>query len=150
MPLERHNGDMESGSLRLYLGAASGVGTTYAMLDEGQRRQSRGTRVEIGWVNAHQRPFTQQLLQSLCAEQEVPSSLDVDAIITHRPDVVLIDDLGRPNDAPGASTFHWEDVEHILDAGIDVVATLTVQHIASLAPQMTEIIGAVPKGSIPE
>ena len=150
MPLERHNGDMESGSLRLYLGAASGVGTTYAMLDEGQRRQSRGTRVEIGWVNAHQRPFTQQLLQSLCAEQEVPSSLNVDAIITHRPDVVLIDDLGRPNDAPGASTFHWEDVEHILDAGIDVVATLTVQHIASLAPQITEIIGAVPNGSIPE
>ena len=141
---------MESGSLRLYLGAASGVGTTYAMLDEGQRRQSRGTRVEIGWVNAHQRPFTQQLLQSLCAEQEVPSSLNVDAIITHRPDVVLIDDLGRPNDAPGASTFHWEDVEHILDAGIDVVATLTVQHIASLAPQITEIIGAVPNGSIPE
>lgn len=141
---------MESGSLRLYLGAASGVGTTYAMLDEGQRRQSRGTHVAIGWVDAHQRPFTQQLLQSLCNGQEVPTSLNVDAIVHQRTDVVLIDDLGRPNDAPGASTFHWEDVEQILDAGIDVVATLTIQHIASLAPQITEIIGAVPNGSIPE
>ena len=141
---------MKSGSLRLYLGAASGVGTTYAMLDEGQRRQARGTRVEVGWVNAHQRPFTQQLLQLLCNEQETPSYLDVDVIIQNRPDVVLIDDLGRPNDAPGATTFHWEDVELILDAGIDVVATLTIQHIASLAPQITEIIGAVPNGSIPE
>lgn len=141
---------MECGSLRLYLGAASGVGTTYAMLDEGKRRQSRGTHVAIGWVNAHQRPFTQQLLQSLCNGQEVPASLNVDAIVHQRPDVVLIDDLGRPNDAPGASTFHWEDVEQILDAGIDVVATLTIQHIASLAPQITEIIGAVPNGSIPE
>ena len=150
MPSERHNGAMESGSLRLYLGAASGVGTTYAMLDEGQRRQSRGTHVAIGWVNAHQRPFTQQLLQSLCNGQEVPESLNVEAIIQQRPDVVLIDDLGRPNDAPGASTFHWEDVEQILDAGIDVVATLTIQHIAALAPQITEIIGAVPNGSIPE
>jgi two-component system, OmpR family, sensor histidine kinase KdpD len=150
MPLERHNGDMESGSLRLYLGAASGVGTTYAMLDEGQRRQSRGTDVAIGWVNAHQRPFTQQLLDTLCGDQEVPSSLDVRAIIRNRPDVVLIDDLGRPNDAPGATTFHWEDVEQILDSGIDVVATLTIQHIASLAPQITEIIGAVSNGSIPQ
>lgn len=141
---------MESGSLRLYLGAASGVGTTYAMLDEGQRRQSRGTHVAIGWVDAHQRPFTQQLLQSLCNGQEVPESLNVDAIIQQRPDVVLIDDLGRPNDTPGASTFHWEDVEQILDAGIDVVATLTIQHIAALAPQITKIIGAVPNGSIPE
>lgn len=150
MPQERHNGDMEHGSLRLYLGAASGVGTTYAMLDEGQRRQSRGTHVAIGWVDAHQRPFTQQLLNSLCTEDTIPSWLNVAGIISHRPEVVLIDDLGRPNDAPGATTFHWEDVEQILDAGIDVVATLTVQHIASLAPQITEIIGAVPNGSIPE
>jgi two-component system, OmpR family, sensor histidine kinase KdpD len=150
MPDERHNGDMESGSLRLYLGAASGVGTTYAMLDEGKRRQSRGTHVAIGWVNAHQRPFTQQLLNSLCAEETVPSWLKVESIINDRPEVVLIDDLGRPNGSPGATTFHWEDVEKILDAGIDVVATLTIQHIASLAPQITEIIGAVPNGSIPE
>ena len=150
MPNERHNGAMESGSLRLYLGAASGVGTTYAMLDEGKRRQSRGTHVAIGWVDAHQRPFTQQLLKSLCEDDQIPTSLDVDSIISLRPDVVLIDDLGRPNEAPGATTFHWEDVEHILDAGIDVVATLTIQHIASLAPQITEIIGAVPNGSIPE
>jgi two-component system sensor histidine kinase KdpD len=120
------------------------------MLDEGQRRQSRGTHVAIGWVDAHQRPFTQQLLNSLCTEDTIPSWLNVAGIISHRPEVVLIDDLGRPNDAPGATTFHWEDVEQILDAGIDVVATLTVQHIASLAPQITEIIGEVPNGSIPE
>lgn len=141
---------MEHGSLRLYLGAASGVGTTYAMLDEGQRRQSRGTHVAIGWVDAHQRPFTQQLLNSLCTKDTIPSWLNVERIIADRPEVVLIDDLGRPNDAPGATTFHWEDVERILDAGIDVVATLTIQHIASLAPQITEIIGAVPNGSVPE
>lgn len=150
MPLKRHNGSMEHGSLRLYLGAASGVGTTFAMLDEGKRRQSRGTHVAIGWVDAHRRPFTQQLLNSLCSEDTIPSWLSVERIIMDRPEVVLIDDLGRPNDAPGATTFHWEDVERILDAGIDVVATLTIQHIASLAPQITEIIGAVPNGSVPE
>lgn len=148
--MQGHNREMESGTLRLYLGAASGVGTTYAMLDEGLRRQARGTNVTIGWVDSHHRPFTQRLLQQLCSEQDLPQWLDVENIISKRPDVVLIDELGRPNDAPRGGTFHWEDIEQILDAGIDVVGTVTIQHIASLAPQITDIIGAVPNGSIPE
>lgn len=141
---------MERGRLRLYLGAASGVGTTYAMLDEAKRRKSRGTDVMIGWVDAHQRPFTQELLNDIVGNQPLPTFLDVDDIMSRRPEVVMVDELGRHNSSPDKRSFHWEDVEQLLDAGINVVGTFTVQHIASLAPQIKDIIGAAPTGAIPE
>ena len=141
---------MNRGQLRLYLGAASGVGTTYAMLDEAKRRKNRGTDVMIGWVDAHQRPFTQELLDDIVGNSPLPAWLDVDSIIARQPDVVMVDELGRPNSAPHSSRFHWEDVDRILDAGISVVGTVLVQHISSLAPQITDIIGTTPSCSIPE
>jgi len=141
---------VERGRLRLYLGAASGAGTTYAMLDEAQRRKNRGTDVMIGWVDTHQRPFTQELLTEIVGGEPLPMWLDVDSIIARQPEVVMVDELGRPNSAPDKDTFHWEDVEKILDAGISVVGTVLVQHIASLAPQITNIIGTTPSCSIPE
>ena len=141
---------VERGRLRLYLGAASGVGTTYAMLDEAKRRKNRGTDVMIGWVDAHQRPFTQELLADIVGNEPLPQWLDVDSIISQRPEVVMVDELGRPNSGPHINSFHWEDVEKILDAGISVVGTVLVQHIASLAPQITSIIGSTPSCSIPE
>lgn len=141
---------MNRGQLRLYLGAASGVGTTYAMLDEAKRRKNRGTDVMIGWVDAHQRPFTQELLSDIVGNNPLPAWLDVDSIIACKPDVVMVDELGRPNSSPQNTRFHWEDVERILDAGISVVGTVLVQHISSLAPQITDIIGTTPSCSIPE
>ena len=141
---------VERGRLRLYLGAASGVGTTYAMLDEAKRRKNRGTNVMIGWVDAHQRPFTKELLADIVGNEPTPEWLDVDNVIATHPDVVMVDELGRPNSSPHSNTFHWEDVERILDAGISVVGTMHVQHIASLAPQITAIIGSTPTCSIPE
>ena len=141
---------MERGRLRLYLGAASGVGTTYAMLDEAKRRQSRGTDVMIGWVDAHQRPYTAELLADILGTNASPHFLDVNAIIARHPDVVMVDELGRPNDSPDIYTAHWEDVELLLDAGINVVGTFTIQHVAPLAPQIKQIIGTTPSGAIPE
>lgn len=141
---------MNRGQLRLYLGAASGVGTTYAMLDEAKRRKNRGTDVMIGWVDSHQRPFTQELLDDIVGNRPLPTWLDVDSIIARKPDVVMVDELGRRNSSPHNSRFHWEDVERILDAGISVVGTILVQHISSLAPQITDIIGITPSCTIPE
>ena len=120
------------------------------MLDEAKRRKNRGTDVMIGWVDAHQRPFTKELLTDIVGNQPVPEWLDVDNIIAAHPDVVMVDELGRANSSPDSSTFHWEDVERILDAGISVVGTMHAQHIASLAPQITAIIGSTPSCSIPE
>ena len=141
---------MERGRLRLYLGAASGVGTTYAMLDEAKRRQTRGTDVMIGWVDAHQRPYTSALLADILGSHASPQFLDINAIIARHPDVVMVDELGRPNDSTDIHTAHWEDVERLLDAGINVVGTFTIQHVASLAPQIEQIIGTTPSGVIPE
>lgn len=141
---------MTKGRLRLYLGAASGVGTTYAMLDEAQRRRNRGTDVMIGWVDTHSRRFTSALLSEVAGGDPVPSMLDPGAIIERRPEVAMIDELGRHEPDATLFSFHWEAVEKILDAGIDVVGTVNIQHFASLAPQVASIMGTAPCSCIPE
>ncbi|CAB4617923.1 unannotated protein [freshwater metagenome] len=137
---------MKLGRLRVYIGAAMGVGTTYAMLDEALRRKTRGTQVTIGWVDTHSRANTLEILKKVADGQVGPETLDVAWIIAQGPDVVLVDDLGRES----GNRFHWEYVEEILQSGIDVIATLNVQHIASLAEPVTEIIGMQPDGRVPD
>lgn len=145
---------MESGRLRVYLGAAAGVGTTYAMLDEALRRQRRGTRVMCGCVRTHGRPFTEQLLSTLTNNSGAPTELDAEAIVALRPDlrpeVVLVDELARRN-PPGAPREHrWQDVEALLAQGIDVITTLSVQQIDSLADTVREIVGRVGDELVPD
>jgi two-component system sensor histidine kinase KdpD len=137
---------MKQGQLRVYIGAAAGAGTTFAMLDEALRRKSRGTHVAIGWVDTHSRVNTLDLLEKVADSATCPESLNVEFIISQQPDVVLVDDLGRNS----GNTFHWELVEELLKSGIDVIATLNVQHIASLAEPVGEIIGAQPDGRVPD
>lgn len=136
--------------MRVYLGAAAGVGTTYAMLDEALRRQARGTRVEIGCVDAHGRAHTAERLARLTGGTPSPAQLDVDAVVAARPDVVVVDELAHRN-PPGSPREHrWQDVEVLLAHGIDVITTLTVQHIDSLADAVRDIVGRVPDELVPD
>src|SRR6478735_12498924 len=122
---------MGRGSLRIYLGAAPGVGKTVAMLDEAHRRLDRGTDVVVGYVETHGRPHTAVLLDRLEVVPRRPvtyrgttlSELDVDAVLARRPHVVLVDELAHTNVPGSRNEKRWQDVEELLAAGIAVIST---------------------------
>jgi two-component system sensor histidine kinase KdpD len=125
------------GSLRVYLGAAPGVGKTYAMLSEGQRRAARGTDVVVGVVETHGRAQTAAQLGGL---EVVPRraidyrgttmlEMDIAAILARGPHVVLVDEYAHTNVPGAAHDKRWQDVEELLDAGIDVITTVNIQHL---------------------
>ncbi|MFD4993045.1 DUF4118 domain-containing protein [Cellulosimicrobium cellulans] len=146
------------GRLTVYLGAAPGVGKTFAMLDEAQRRRSRGTDVVVGLVETHGRPATAAKVGDL---EVVPrravghrgvelSELDVDAVVARDPDVALVDELAHTN-APGSRhAKRWQDVHDLLDAGIDVVTTVNVQHLESLTEDVESITGVRQRETVPD
>src|SRR5664279_4061631 len=122
---------MARGELRLYLGAAPGVGKTFAMLNEGRRRHERGTDVVIGIVETHGRARTEEQLGDL---ERIPlrlinyretefEEMDVAAVLARRPDVVLVDELAHTNIPGSRHEKRWQDVEELLDAGLDVIST---------------------------
>src|SRR6476646_639107 len=149
---------MARGQLRLYLGAAPGVGKTFAMLNEGLRRHGRGTDVVVGFVETHGRPRTAEQLGDL---EVVPrrrieyrgtefEEMDVDAVIARRPDVALVDELAHTN-VPGSGTEkRWRDVDRLLDAGIDVISTLNIQHLESVNDVVERITGVKQRETIPD
>ena len=146
------------GSLRIYLGASPGVGKTYRMLNEGVRRKDRGTDVVVGLVETHGRAQTADQLASL---EIVPLrkidyrgtqflEMDTDAILSRRPQVVLVDEFAHTN-APGSTNEkRWQDVERLLDAGIDVISTLNIQHLESLNDVISRITGVVQRETVPD
>jgi two-component system sensor histidine kinase KdpD len=150
--------DRDRGRLRVYLGAAPGVGKTFAMLDEGRRRLERGTDVVVGVVETHGRARTAEQLEGL---EVIPrravrhgatelTELDVDAVVARAPKVVLIDELAHTN-APGSRNVkRWEDVEELLEAGIDVVTTVNVQHLESLNDVTEAITGVRQRETVPD
>ena len=149
---------MARGSLRIYLGAAPGVGKTYAMLNEGNRRADRGADVVIGIAETHRRVFTEQQLGDLptiprrrvAYRDTVIEEMDVDAILARRPKVVLVDEYAHTN-APGSrNEKRWEDVEELLDAGIDVISTLNIQHLESLNDVVARITGITQQETVPD
>ena len=149
---------MARGRLRVYLGAAPGVGKTYAMLAEGRRRRSRGTDVVVGYVETHGRGATAAQLDDLPV---VPrrkleyrgatfEEMDLDAVIARRPAVALVDELAHTN-APGSRhEKRWQDIEELLDAGIDVISTVNVQHLESLNDVVERIAGVVQRETVPD
>jgi two-component system sensor histidine kinase KdpD len=149
---------MARGQLRLYLGAAPGVGKTFAMLNEGRRRHDRGTDVVIGIIETHGRAHTAEQIGDL---ERVPlrrieyrgsefEEMDVDAVLARRPEVALVDELAHTN-IPGAGhEKRWEDVEVLLAAGIDVISTLNVQHLESLNDVVERITGVKQRETIPD
>ncbi|MGE0139507.1 MAG: DUF4118 domain-containing protein [Ilumatobacteraceae bacterium] len=149
---------MARGTLRIYLGAAPGVGKTYRMLGEGVRRKGRGTDVVIGIVETHGRVATTEQLADLevvpLREVEYRGAslreMDVDAILRRNPKVVLVDEYAHTNAPSSANEKRWQDVEQLLDAGIDVISTLNIQHLESLNDVISQITGIVQRETVPD
>ena len=149
---------MARGNLRIYLGAAPGVGKTYAMLNEGWRRHQRGTDVVIGLYETHGRPSTAAQVRDL---EVVPrrvlryrdatfEEMDVDAILARKPQVALVDELAHTNVPGSRNAKRWQDVEELLDAGIDVVSTLNIQHLESVNDVVERITGVKQQETMPD
>ncbi len=149
---------MARGTLRIYLGASPGVGKTYRMLGEGVRRRDRGADVVIGVIETHGRQQTAGQMRDLEVVPLRPTEyrgttlheLDVEAVLERNPKVVLIDEYAHTN-APGlANEKRWQDVEQVLDAGIDVVSTMNIQHLESLNDVISRITGIVQRETVPD
>jgi two-component system sensor histidine kinase KdpD len=150
--------DRPRGRLRVYLGAAAGVGKTYAMLNEGRRRKERGTDVVIGYVKTHGRRKTVEQIGDL---EIIPrrrvtyrgitlEEMDPDAIIARHPQVVLVDELAHTNVPGSRHPKRYQDVKDILDAGIDVITTLNVQHLESMKDIVESITGVPVRETLPD
>ncbi|MFZ4519400.1 MAG: DUF4118 domain-containing protein, partial [Microthrixaceae bacterium] len=138
------------GTLRIYLGAAPGVGKTFAMLDEGRRRAGRGTPVVAAAVDPHGRRATTELLEGLDVMTPTAGGVDVAAVLAREPKVALVDDLARPLGDDAAGRQRWQDVEELLRAGVDVVATLDVTELDSLQDVVERITGRRPVHTVPD
>ncbi|MCW7947215.1 histidine kinase, partial [Streptomyces hygroscopicus] len=149
---------MGRGKLRIYLGAAPGVGKTYAMLSEAHRRVERGTDCVVAFVEHYDRPRTEVMLRGL---EQIPrqelvhrgslfTEMDVDAVLDRAPAVALVDELAHTN-VPGArNAKRWQDVEELLAAGIDVVSTVNIQHLESLGDVVESITGIRQRETVPD
>ncbi|MDY0816181.1 sensor histidine kinase KdpD [Kitasatospora purpeofusca] len=146
------------GRLRVYLGSAPGVGKTYRMLDEARRRQDRGADVVVGWIECHGRRHTEAMLDGL---EVVPGvhrayrdtdfeEMDLDALLARRPAVALVDELAHTNVPGGRHGKRWQDVEELLDAGIDVITTVNIQHLESLNDVVRKITGIPQRETVPD
>lgn len=146
------------GRLTVYLGAAPGVGKTYAMLSEARRRSERGTDVVVGYVETHDRRHTIEMLDGLevIPRQEVSyrdavfTEMDTDAVIARRPAVVCVDELAHTNVPGSAREKRAEDVELIRRAGIDVITTVNIQHLESLNDEVERITGVRQRETVPD
>ncbi|MGI5185645.1 ATP-binding protein [Dactylosporangium sp. CA-152071] len=149
---------MARGQLRVYLGAAPGVGKTYKMLEEGHRRQQRGTDVVVGFVETHGRPFTEAMLTGL---RVIPrravayrgaefTEMDLDAVLAARPEVAVVDELAHTNVPGGGHAKRFQDIETLLDAGITVLTTVNIQHLESLNDVVQQITGVPQRETVPD
>ncbi|WP_052425155.1 sensor histidine kinase [Streptomyces fulvoviolaceus] len=149
---------MARGKLRIYLGAAPGVGKTYAMLSEAHRRVERGTDCVVAFVEHHHRPRTEVMLHGL---EQIPrreleyrdgvfTEMDVDAVLARRPDVALVDELAHTNVPGSRNEKRWQDVEELLAAGINVVSTVNIQHLESLGDVVESITGVRQRETVPD
>ncbi|MFC8661136.1 DUF4118 domain-containing protein [Streptomyces sp. NPDC057199] len=149
---------MARGKLRIYLGAAPGVGKTYAMLSEAHRRVERGTDCVVAFVEHHNRPRTEVMLHGL---EQIPrkeleyrgtvfTEMDVDAVLTRHPQVALVDELPHTNIPGSRNTKRWQDVEELLAAGIDVITTVNIQHLESLGDVVESITGVRQQETVPD
>jgi two-component system, OmpR family, sensor histidine kinase KdpD len=144
-----HNGAMTQrrGRLRLYLGAAPGVGKTYALLEEGRRRVRRGTEVVVGAVETHGRPAVEDLLSGIERLPMRSGALDVEGVLERAPQVVLVDELAHTNPDPSRNRYRWQDVLELLDAGLEVISTVNIGQLESLGDVVEQITG-VPQAEV--
>jgi len=148
----------KKGSLKVYLGYAAGVGKTFEMLQEGHRLKTRGMDVAIGYVEPHARPETTALIQDL---EQIPrkthslggrdfSEMDLAAVLKRKPHVVLIDEFAHTNIEGSKNEKRYLDVLNILDHNINVITTLNVQHLESVAERVSQITLAPVQERIPD
>src|SRR5580693_1311182 len=148
----------EKGKLRILLGYAAGVGKTYKMLEEAQQLKREGRDVVVGYFEPHGRKDTIAKLEGL---ELIPrkhieyrghafEEMDTDAILARHPEVAAVDEFPHTNIPGSERTKRWEDVMALLDAGIDVLTTMNIQHLESLNDQMREITGVQVRETIPD
>jgi two-component system, OmpR family, sensor histidine kinase KdpD len=150
--------EVRRGRLTVYLGAAPGVGKTYAMLGEAQRRCERGTDVVVGYVETHGRGHTQSMIAGLevVPRKEISyrgtafTEMDTEAIIARRPAVVCVDELAHTNVPGSRHEKRAEDIEQIRAAGIDVITTVNIQHLESLNDEVERITGVRQRETVPD
>ncbi|MFC5261350.1 DUF4118 domain-containing protein [Kribbella qitaiheensis] len=146
------------GHLRVYLGAAPGVGKTYKMLGEGQRRRERGTDVVVGFVETHGREHTAAMLDGL---EVIPrrildyrgasfTEMDLDAVLARRPEVALVDELAHTNVPGSRHAKRWQDIDELLSAGIDVISAVNIQHLESINDVVEKITGVPQQETVPD
>lgn len=146
------------GRMKVFLGYAPGVGKTFSMLSEAVRRRSRGEDIVIGVVETHGRAKTAELAAQL---EQVPrrqleykgtlfEEMDVDAILARRPEVVLIDELAHTNIEGSLHAKRYQDVLQVLEAEIDVLTTLNIQHIESITPKVQSLTGITVRETVPD
>lgn len=151
-------GGQKRGRFKVFLGYAPGVGKTYSMLSEAVRRKSRGEDVVIGIVETHGRVRTAELAAQL---EQVPrrqleykgtlfEEMDVDAILRRKPEVVLIDELAHTNIEGSEHTKRFQDVLQVLEADIDVLSTLNIQHVESITPKVQSLTGITVRETVPD
>ncbi|MCI4063969.1 DUF4118 domain-containing protein [Micromonospora sp. R77] len=149
---------MPRGELRIHLGAAPGVGKTYAMLEEARRRAERGTDVVIALVETHGRPHTAAMIGDL---ETLPrrvithrgadfTEMDLDAVLARRPEVAVVDELAHTNVPGSRHEKRWQDVQDLLDAGITVLTTVNIQHLESLNDVVAQITGTTQRETVPD
>lgn len=146
------------GKLTIFLGAAAGVGKTYTMLEAAHDRLAEGVRIAIGWVETHGRAETEKLVTGL--PRIAPKTLiyrgknlmemDIDAILNQKPELVLVDELAHTNVEGSRHVRRFQDVEELLNAGIDVYTTLNIQHIESLNDVVAQITGVIVRETVPD
>ncbi len=146
------------GQLRIYLGSAAGVGKTFAMLGEGHRRAERGADVVVAFAEAHGRPQTAALLDGLelIPRQEIEyrgarfEEMDLAAVLARRPEIALVDEFAHTNVPGSRNEKRWQDVEELLDAGIDVISAVNIQHLESLNDVVEKITGVPQRETVPD
>jgi two-component system sensor histidine kinase KdpD len=148
----------QRGSLRVYLGAAPGVGKTYRMLEEGARRAERGTDVVVAFVVTHGRPRTADRIgelpvlpcRSVTYRGAEFAELDLAAVLARRPEVALVDELAHTNVAGSEHVNRWQDIETMLEAGINVITTVDIKQLESVKDVVEEITGVPQRETVPD
>lgn len=146
------------GKFKIYIGMSAGVGKTYRMLQETHALLQNGVDVKIGYIETHHRKETHDLMEGLPViprrklfyKGKELEELDIQAVIARRPEVVIVDELAHTNIEGSKNAKRWQDVMEILDAGINVISAVNIQHIESLNDEVREITGVEVKERVPD
>src|SRR5262245_7815572 len=146
------------GRLKIYIGAAAGVGKTYRMLEEARELRDKGTDVVLGFVETHGRAETQALiadleiipLKKIAYRGTTLEEMDLDAILTRHPEVAIVDELAHTNIPGSRYERRYQDVEHLIRAGISVITAVNIQHLETLGPTVRRATGIEVRETVPD